>query len=66
MAPVERCAQGPMPLIRGATPSDQQREAIAQPSGYRLDPEFGGPSRGKLDGERYAVEMPTDRGKRRA
>jgi hypothetical protein len=38
----------------------QQREAIAQAHGHLLDSKRGRTRRREFDGERYAVEAPTD------
>ena len=65
IAPVERRAQRPMPRDCSAAPAGQQREAIAQAGGHLLDPQHGRAGRGEFDGERYAVEVPADRGNRR-
>ena len=54
-----------MPRERSAAPTCQQRKAIAQSRGHLLDPKRCGPGRGELDGERYAVEVATDRCNRR-
>jgi hypothetical protein len=65
MAPIERRAQCPLPRKRRAAAGRQQREAIMQARGYPFNAENRGASRRELDGERYAVEVPADRGNRR-
>ena len=51
-----------MPGQGGAASGFQQREAIAQASSHLLNPKHGGAGGGELDGKRYAVELPADRG----
>jgi hypothetical protein len=64
LAPIERRAQCPLPRKRRAAAGRQKREAIAQAGGYPLNAENRGASRHELDSERYAVEVPIDRGNR--
>ena len=50
-----------MPRQRSPTAARQQRETIIQARGDLLEPELGDASCGKFDGQRDAIEMPTDR-----
>jgi hypothetical protein len=54
-----------MPRQRHAAPARQQRKAIAQSRRDLLDAKRCGTGRGKLDGERYAVEVTADLRNRR-
>src|SRR5215469_15466402 len=65
IAPIERCAERPMPGNRGTASAGQQGEAVAQAGGYLLEAKCGSARRRKFNGERYAVEVATDRGNRR-
>src|SRR5262249_41994973 len=60
VAPVERGAQRPVLRNRGASPASQERKAIAQADGHLLGPHERGAGCSELDGERNAVELPTD------
>ena len=50
-----------MPRQRSPTAARQKRETIIQARGDLFEPKRGSASCGKFDGQRDAVEMPTDR-----
>ena len=65
VTPVKHRAQGTVPRQGCTTATGQQPEAIIEPRDHLVDPKRCGSGGGEFEGQRYAVQAPADRDRRR-